>query len=48
LEARLALNPYTVNGEALVLEPPHMQSSLVFLPAKEQPPPATRSPSSSG
>jgi hypothetical protein len=37
--AGLALSPYTVNGKKRwFLEPPHMQSSLVFLPAKEQPP----------
>lgn len=34
-----ALSPYTVNGKKRwFLEPPHMQSSLVFLPAKETPP----------
>jgi hypothetical protein len=37
--AGLALSPYTVNGKKRwFLEPPHMQSSLVFLPAKERPP----------
>jgi hypothetical protein len=37
--AGLALSPYTINGKKRwFLEPPHMQSSLVFLPAKEQPP----------
>ncbi|WP_246186738.1 alanine racemase [Microlunatus speluncae] len=34
-----ALSPYTVNGKKRwFLEPPHMQSSLVFLPSKETPP----------
>ena len=38
--AGLALSPYTVAGKKRwFLEPPHMQSSLVFLPAS-QPPPA--------
>ena len=33
---RLALSPYTINGrKRWFLEPPHMQSSLVFLPGKE-------------
>ena len=37
--AGLALSPYTINGrKRWFLEPPHMQSSLVFLPAKETPP----------
>ena len=37
--AGLALSPYTINGKKRwFLEPPHMQSSLVFLPAKEKPP----------
>ncbi len=37
--AGLALSPYTINGrKRWFYEPPHMQSSLVFLPAKEQPP----------
>jgi alanine racemase len=37
--AGLALSPYTINGKKRwFLEPPHMQSSLVFLPAGEQPP----------
>jgi alanine racemase len=37
--AGLALSPYTINGKKRwFLEPPHMQSSLVFLPAKERPP----------
>ena len=35
----LALSPYTINGKKRwFLEPPHMQSSQVFLPAKEKPP----------
>ena len=34
-----ALSPFTVAGrKRWFLEPPHMQSSLVFLPAREQPP----------
>jgi hypothetical protein len=37
--AGLALSPYTINGKKRwFLEPPHMQSSQVFLPRKEQPP----------
>ena len=37
--AGLALSPYTINGKKRwFLEPPHMQSSLVFLPGKETPP----------
>ncbi|GAA2093536.1 alanine racemase [Microlunatus panaciterrae] len=37
--AGLALSPYTVNGsKRWFLEPPHMQSSLLFLPRKETPP----------
>ncbi len=37
--AGLALSPYTINGKKRwFLEPPHMQSSLIFLPGKEQPP----------
>lgn len=37
--AGLALSPYTINGrKRWFLEPPHMQSSLVFLPRKETPP----------
>ena len=37
--AGLALSPYTVAGKKRwFLEPPHMQSSLVFLPAKQTPP----------
>ena len=37
--AGLALSPYTINGKKRwFLEPPHMQSSQVFLPAKEKPP----------
>jgi alanine racemase len=37
--AGLALSPYTINGKKRwFLEPPHMQSSQVFLPAKENPP----------
>ena len=37
--AGLALSPYTINGrKRWFLEPPHMQSSQVFLPRKEQPP----------
>jgi hypothetical protein len=35
--AGLALSPYTINGKKRwFLEPPHMQSSQVFLPAKER------------
>ena len=35
----LALSPYTINGKKRwFLEPPHMQSSLIFLPGKEKPP----------
>ncbi|MBA8793755.1 hypothetical protein FHX74_001360 [Friedmanniella endophytica] len=35
----LALSPYTVAGrKRWFLEPPHMQSSMVFLPGKETPP----------
>jgi hypothetical protein len=37
--AGLALSPYTINGKKRwFLEPPHMLSSLVFLPRKEKPP----------
>ena len=37
--AGLALSPYTINGrKRWFLEPPHMQSSQIFLPRKEQPP----------
>ena len=37
--AGLALSPYTLNGKKRwFLEPPHMQSSLVFLPRREAPP----------
>jgi hypothetical protein len=37
--AGLALSPYTINGKKRwFLEPPHMQSSQVFLPHKERPP----------
>jgi hypothetical protein len=37
--AGLALSPYTINGKKRwFLEPPHMQSSQVFLPRKEDPP----------
>ena len=37
--AGLALSPYTINGKKRwFLEPPHMQSSLLFLPRKETPP----------
>jgi hypothetical protein len=37
--AGLALSPYTINGKKRwFLEPPHMQSSQVFLPHKEKPP----------
>jgi Alanine racemase, N-terminal domain len=37
--AGLALSPYTINGKKRwFLEPPHMQSSQVFLPRKERPP----------
>jgi alanine racemase len=37
--AGLALSPYTINGKKRwFLEPPHMQSSQVFLPRKEEPP----------
>jgi alanine racemase len=37
--AGLALSPYTIAGKKRwFLEPPHMQSSLVFLPRKETPP----------
>ena len=37
--ACLALSPYTINGKKRwFLEPPHMQSSQIFLPRKEQPP----------
>ena len=33
--AGLALSPYTINGKKRwFLEPPHMQSSLIFLPAQ--------------
>ena len=37
--AGLALSPYRINGKKRwFLEPPHMQSSQVFLPRKEKPP----------
>ncbi len=37
--AGLALSPYTINGrKRWFLEPPHMQSSLIFLPRKQAPP----------
>ena len=37
--AGLALSPFTVNGKKRwFLEPPHMQSSLIFLPSSENPP----------
>jgi len=37
--AGLALSPYTINGrKRWFFEPPHMQSSLIFLPKKEPPP----------
>lgn len=37
--AGLALSPFTINGrKRWFLEPPHMQSSLVFLPRRESPP----------
>ena len=37
--AGLALSPYTIEGrKRWFLEPPHMQSSLLFLPFKETPP----------
>jgi hypothetical protein len=37
--AGLALSPYTINGKKRwFLEPPHMLSSLIFLPRKEKPP----------
>ena len=37
--AGLALSPYTINGKKRwFLEPPHMQSSQLFLPRKEIPP----------
>ncbi len=37
--AGLALSPYTIAGKKRwFLEPPHMQSSLIFLPRKETPP----------
>ncbi len=37
--AGLALSPFTINGKKRwFLEPPHMQSSLLFLPGKETPP----------
>jgi hypothetical protein len=37
--AGLALSPFTINGKKRwFLEPPHMQSSLLFLPRKETPP----------
>lgn len=38
--AGLALSPYTIAGKKRwFVEPPHMQSSLVFLPASVSPPP---------
>jgi hypothetical protein len=37
--AGLALSPYTIGGKKRwFLEPPHMQSSLVFLPRSQTPP----------
>ena len=37
--AGLALSPYTIKGKKRwFLEPPHMQSSQVFLPRRAQPP----------
>jgi alanine racemase len=37
--AGLALSPYTINGKKRwFIEPPHMQSSQVFLPHNEKPP----------
>jgi Alanine racemase, N-terminal domain len=37
--AGLSLSPYTINGKKRwFLEPPHMQSSQIFLPRKETPP----------
>ena len=37
--AGLALSPYTINGKKRwFLEPPHMQSSQLFLPRQETPP----------
>lgn len=34
-----ALSPYTIAGrKRWFLEPPHMQSSMIFLPSKEEPP----------
>ena len=37
--AGLALSPYTINGKKRwFLEPPHMQSSQLFLPRRERPP----------
>lgn len=37
--AGFALSPFTINGrKRWFLEPPHMQSSLIFLPGKETPP----------
>jgi hypothetical protein len=37
--AGLALSPYTINGrKRWFLEPPHMQSSQLFLPRRERPP----------
>lgn len=37
--AGLALSPFSINGKKRwFLEPPHMQSSLLFLPRKETPP----------
>ena len=37
--AGFALSPYTINGKKRwFLEPPHMQSSQVFLPRREEPP----------
>jgi len=37
--AGLALSPYTINGKKRwFLEPPHMQSSQLFLPGRETPP----------
>jgi hypothetical protein len=37
--AGLALSPYTIDGrKRWFLEPPHMQSSLLFLPRRARPP----------
>jgi hypothetical protein len=37
--AGLALSPYTIGGKKRwFCEPPHMQSSMIFLPRAQQPP----------